>query len=190
MELEDLKRSWERFTVRLEREEVVRRQEMQRLLTGKVRSLLHYTQHMALLNVLAVPVCVAIGRYRGVPDGVIAVAVAGFLALYLPSLWGLGLLMRAARCEDNIVELERRMTRYDRFAWGCLVYQLTGVVLGIGVLVVLWSGYYTAQGMWWTVAALLAAAAVICFVAIRYERERLREVRQRIRALREFEAES
>lgn len=188
MELEDLKRSWERLTLRLEREEIVRRQEMERLLTGKVRSYLLFSQHLTLLNAAIVPVCIAIGKFRGLADGVIVGLVLCYIVLSLPSLWGLWLLGRAARCEGDIVELERRMTRYARFSRGCLIFQATVGVLLTAFL--MWaSGYYTAHGMWLTVAAMLVATLLVCVVAVRYERCRLREVRRRIRELREFSAE-
>lgn len=190
MELEDLKRSWELLTLRLEREEIVRRQEMKRLLTGKVRSYLIFSQHMALLNAAGVPLCIAIGKFRGVPDGAIAGLMLCFIVLYLPSLWGLRLLVRAARCEGDIVELERRMTRYARFSRGSLIFQATAVGVLLTVFLVRVSGYYTTHGMWWTVAALIAAAIFVCLVAVRYERERLREVTRRIRDLREYEQDA
>lgn len=189
MELEDLKRSWEQLTLRLEREEIVRRQEMERLLTGKVRSYLLFSQHLALLNAAMVPVCIAIGKFRGLADGVIVGLVLCYIVLYLPSLRGLWLLGRASRCEGDIVELERRMTRYARFSRGCLIFQATAVGVLLTAFLVWASGYYTAHGMWLTVAALLAAAVFVCVVAVRYERERLCEVRRRIRELREFGAE-
>lgn len=190
MELEDLKRSWEQLTLRLDREEIVRRQEMERLLTGKVRSYLLYSQHMALLNAAVVPICIAIGKFRGLADGVIVGLVLCYIVLCLPSLWGLRLLVRAARCEGDIVELERRMTRYARFSRGCLIFQSTSVGVLLTAFLVWASGYYTAHGMWWTVAAMVAAAICVCFAAVRYERCRLCEVRRRIRELKEFEAEA
>lgn len=189
MELEDLKRSWERLALRLEREEIIRRQEMRRLMSGKVRSYVRFSQHMALLNAAGVPVCVAIGKFRGVPDGVIVGLMLCYIVLYLPSLWGLRLLVRAVRCEGDIVELERRMTRYARFSRGCLIFQATAVGVLLTMFMVRVSGYYTAHGMWWTVAALLAATVFVCVVAVRCERERLCDVRRRIRQLREFGAE-
>lgn len=189
MELEDLKRSWERLTLRLEREEIVRRQEMERLLTGKVRSYLLFSQHLALLNAAIVPVCIAIGKFRGLADGVIVGLVLCYIVLSLPSLWGLWLLGRAARCEGDIVELERRMTRYARFSRGCLIFQATAVGVLLTAFLMWASGYYTAHGMWLTVAAMVVAAVLVCVVAVRYERCRLREVRRRIRELREFSAE-
>lgn len=190
MELEELKRSWEQLTLRLNREEIVRRQEMERLLAGKVRSYVHFSQHMALLNIAFVPLCIAIGKFRGLADGVIVGLVLCYVVLFLPSLWGLRLLVRAARCEGDIVELERRMTRYARFSRGCLIFQATTVGVLLTAFIVWASGYYTAHGMWWTVAATMAAALLVCVVAIRYERDRLREVRRRIRDWREFEAEA
>lgn len=190
MELEDLKRSWERLSLRLDREEVVRRQEMERLLSGKVRSYVLFSQHLALLNAAGVPVCIAIGKFRGVPDGAIIGLMLCYIVLCLPSLWGLRLLVRAARCEDDIVELERRMTRYARFSRGCLIFQATAAGVLLTAFMVRVSGYYTANGMWWTVAALTVAAIFVCLVAVRYERERLREVRRRIRDLREYERDA
>lgn len=189
MELEDLKRNWEQLSLRLENEEVVRRQEMQRLVSGKVRSFVSYSQHTALITVAALPVCVAIGKFRGVSDSILLAAVACFIVLFLPSLWELRLLMRAARCEGNIVEMECRMTRYSRFARRSRIVQSASVGLLVAAMVVWSSGYYTVHGLWWSVAAILSVAGVAVFVWVRYERARLREVQRRIRELREFEAE-
>lgn len=67
MELEELKLKWKVLSERLDREQVIRRQDMERMLRGRVGSYLHYVQLMLLLGVAVVPLCVAIGKFRGVP---------------------------------------------------------------------------------------------------------------------------
>ena len=49
------------------------------------------------------------------------------------------------------------------------------------------AGYYTAHGMWWTVAALLSLTAVACIVITHHEWGRIRDLQRRIRELREFD---
>ena len=66
MELEELKLKWKVLSERLDREQVIRRQDMERMLRGRVGSYLHYVQLMLLLGVAVVPLCVAIGKFRGV----------------------------------------------------------------------------------------------------------------------------
>ena len=51
MELEELKLKWKVLSERLDREQVIRRQDMERMLRGRVGSYLHYVQLMLLLGV-------------------------------------------------------------------------------------------------------------------------------------------
>ena len=79
MELEELKLKWKVLSERLDREQVIRRQDMERMLRGRVGSYLHYVQLMLLLGVAVVPLCVAIGKFRGVSGIFIWWVVAGYL---------------------------------------------------------------------------------------------------------------
>ena len=112
MELEELKLKWKVLSERLDREQVIRRQDMERMLRGRVGSYLHYVQLMLLLGVAVVPLCVAIGKFRGVSGIFIWWVVAGYLLCLLPSFFSLWLLLRVSRCDADIVECEHRMTRY------------------------------------------------------------------------------
>jgi len=67
MELEELKLKWKVLSERLDREQVIRRQDMERMLRGRVGSYLHYVQLMLLLGVAVVPLCVAIGKSAEYP---------------------------------------------------------------------------------------------------------------------------
>lgn len=189
MELEELKHKWELLSERLDREQVIRRQDMERMLGGRVGSYLHYVQFMLLLGVAVVPVCVAIGKFRGVPDSFIGWVVGGYLLCFLPSFFSLHLLRRMSRCDADIVERERRMTRYAAFVRVYYIFQYVVVILFLAGTLLRASGYYTAQGMWWTVAALLSLAAVACIVVTRYEWGRILDLQRRIRELREFDEE-
>ena len=89
MELEELKLKWKVLSERLDREQVIRRQDMERMLRGRVGSYLHYVQLMLLLGVAVVPLCVAIGKFRGVSGIFIWWVVAGYLLCLLPSFFSL-----------------------------------------------------------------------------------------------------
>ena len=106
MELEELKLKWKVLSERLDREQVIRRQDMERMLRGRVGSYLHYVQLMLLLGVAVVPLCVAIGKFRGVSGIFIWWVVAGYLLCLLPSFFSLWLLLRVSRCDADIVECE------------------------------------------------------------------------------------
>lgn len=187
MELEELKHKWKLLSERLDREQVIRRQDMERMLGGRVGSYLHYVQSMLLAEIAGIPVFVAIGKFRGVPDTVIWWATVGYVLFLFPSFFSLYLLLRMSRCAADIVERERRMTRYVAFVRGCYIFQYVVVILFLAGVLLWAAGYYTAHGMWWTVAALLSLAAVTCIVVARYEWERIRDVQRRIRELREFD---
>lgn len=169
MELEELKLKWKLLSERLDREQVIRRQDMERMLRGRVGSYLHYVQLMLLLGVAVVPLCVAIGKFRGVSDIFIWWVVAGYLLCLLPSFFSLRLLLRVSRCDADIVECERRMTRYAAFAGAYYIFQYVVVILFVAGVLLYATGYYTAHGMWWTVAALLSLTAVACIVITRHE---------------------
>ena len=187
MELEELKLKWKVLSERLDREQVIRRQDMERMLRGRVGSYLHYVQFMLLLGVAVVPLCVAIGKFRGVSDIFIWWVVAGYLLCLLPSFFSLWLLLRVSRCDADIVECEHRMTRYAAFAGAYYIFQYVVVILFVAGMLLYAAGYYTAHGMWWTVAALLSLTAVACIVITRHEWGRIRDLQRRIRELRGFD---
>ena len=142
MELEELKLKWKVLSERLDREQVIRRQDMERMLRGRVGSYLHYVQLM---------------------------------------------LLRVSRCDADIVECEHRMTRYAAFAGAYYIFQYVVVILFVAGMLLYAAGYYTAHGMWWTVAALLSLTAVACIVITHHEWGRIRDLQRRIRELREFD---
>ena len=170
-----------------DREQVIRRQDMERMLRGRVGSYLHYVQLMLLLGVAVVPLCVAIGKFRGVSGIFIWWVVAGYLLCLLPSFFSLWLLLRVSRCDADIVECEHRMTRYAAFAGAYYIFQYVVVILFVAGMLLYAAGYYTAHGMWWTVAALLSLTAVACIVITHHEWGRIRDLQRRIRELREFD---
>ena len=186
MELEELKLKWKVLSERLDREQVIRRQDMERM-RGRVGSYLHYVQLMLLLGVAVVPLCVAIGKFRGVSGIFIWWVVAGYLLCLLPSFFSLWLLLRVSRCDADIVECEHRMTRYAAFAGAYYIFQYVVVILFVAGMLLYAAGYYTAHGMWWTVAALLSLTAVACIVITHHEWGRIRDLQRRIRELREFD---
>ena len=186
MELEELKLKWKVLSERLDREQVIRRQDMERMLRGRVGSYLHYVQLMLLLGVAVVPLCVAIGKFRGVSGIFIWWVVAGYLLCLLPSFFSLWLLLRVSRCDADIVECEHRMTRYAAFAGAYYIFQYVVVILFVAGMLLYAAGYYTAHGMWWTVAALLSLTAVACIVITHHEWGRIRDLQRRIRELQVY----
>lgn len=187
MELEELKLKWKVLSERLDREQVIRRQDMERMLRGRVGSYLHYVQLMLLLGVAVVPLCVAIGKFRGVSGIFIWWVVAGYLLCLLPSFFSLWLLLRVSRCDADIVECEHP---HDPLCGLCRSVLYFPVCRRNPVRcrhALYAAGYYTAHGMWWTVAALLSLTAVACIVITRHEWGRIRDLQRRIRELREFD---
>lgn len=187
MELEELKRRWDLLSARLDRELVIRRQDMDRMLKMRIGTYRRYVQFMLLLSVAAIPVVVALGKFRGIDDAVIGWVVGVYTLCLLPSLYALCLLAGIARCEAGIVELEQRMTRYVTFTRGYYLFQYVVVVLFLTGMLLWWRGYYTAHGMWWMVAAAVSLTAIVAVAVTWYDWERIRELRQRIDELREFD---
>lgn len=189
MELEELKRRWDLLSARLDREQIIRRRDTERMLHRRVGTYLRYVQFMLLLGAAGVPLFVAIGKFRGVDDAVLGWVVGVYSLCLLPSLYALRLLAGISRCEDGIVELERRMTRYVKFMRGNYLFQYVVVVLSLTGMLLWWRGYYTAHGMWWTVAAAVSLAVIAAVAVTWYDWERIRDLRQRIAQLREFDGE-
>lgn len=104
-----------------------------------------------------------------------------------PFVLFLWLLLRVSRCDADIVECEHRMTRYAAFAGAYYIFQYVVVILFVAGMLLYAAGYYTAHGMWWTVAALLSLTAVACIVITHHEWGRIRDLQRRIRELREFD---
>lgn len=188
MELEELKRSWLLLSERLERSEVIRRQETDCLLKCRIGSYLRYAWSKYLLGCAGLPAVVAIGLYRGVDHAVIRVLGGCYLLAMLFALGVLCLLTQVGRCKAGMEELERRMTRY--FLWN-RIYILSACILA--VVPVAWmlvanAGYYSAHGIWWRVAAGVGLGLAVSVAWVWYDWDRIRALRERIRELREFGA--
>lgn len=68
MELEEMKQKWSLLSERLDRTEVLRRRDMECLFRRRAGSYLHYMWFVELSGFAALPLIVAIGKYRGVAD--------------------------------------------------------------------------------------------------------------------------
>ncbi len=188
MELEELKRSWLVLSERLERSEMIRRQETEHLLKRRIGSDLRYAWCMFLLGCAGLPTVVALALYRGIDLTVIRILGGCYLLGLFFGLGMLCLLTHAVRHKDGIVVLERRMTRYS--LWNRF-YVLYGCILSVAVVV--WmlaanANYFSVYGMWWRVGAGIGLGLTAGVAWIWYDWERIRTLRERIRDLHEFEA--
>lgn len=183
MELEELKNGWERLSRRLERQEVLRREDLKRVLAERMGSYLQYVRFMALLSVVAIPLCVAIGKWRGLDDRFIAIVMTCYAVALLPWGWALRELQRLARCEGDIVGQARRMSRYVRFMRGYYLICNAVVILFLAGFLVRFARYYSEHGMWWQVAGIVALGCVVVAAAERHEFARIRELQRRLREL-------
>lgn len=186
MELEEMKQKWSLLSERLDRTEVFRRRDMECLFRRRAGSYLHYMWFVELSGFAALPLIVAIGKYRGVADSVIWPLVGIVLCFAALWTWALYLMSRVVGCRGSLVEVETRMTRFTLFMRIYLFLAVLFVILLPTVMVVRAADYYTAHGMWWIVAGSCGLALVLCFAMIGWERNRIRELRRRLRDLREF----
>lgn len=187
MELEELKRSWDLLSARLDREEVIRRQELKSLLKTRLCSYLRYVQAMVLFGLAVVPFVVAVGKLRGVSASVIWTVLIVYLVAFAPSFRALRLLTKAARWEGDLVEQEQCMTHYAVFLRGYCLFQIVVATLLVAGIIFWAADYYTQHGIWWTVGVASTLSIVVCAIAVRWEWDRISDLRQRLRNLREFE---
>lgn len=191
MELEQLKQSWDRLSERLEREEVIRKQELRLVMENKVTTYHNRIRLNQILGWIVLLCAVAILFIQGIqsdPFGwiVIGTVVVMDIILFAPMY---RIIMRLTKFDSNIIEQEQMIIRYEKMfvrrsiIIACFLASLFAYVI-IEALVK--NAILTPQWWLWMVLTIIASA-ILAGWRYMQERERIADIKLRIIALKQFE---
>ena len=191
MELEQLKQSWDRLSERLEREEILRREELRLVMENKITTYNNRIKMNQYLGWLVLVGTVGLLFVQGIQNDPFGWIVIGTVLLMDALLFApmYRILKRLARFEDNIIEQEQMIIRFEKmFVRRSIVVGCFFACLFAYVIIEALARHAVLTSSWWLWMILTIIASAIAG-AWRYiiERERIVEIRQRISALKQFE---
>ena len=191
MELEQLKKSWDKLSERLEREEVLRKQELRMVAENKVKSYwnrIRMNQYLGwLVLICSIGILFANG-IQGDPFGWIVIGSVVVLdVIFFSPMWRI--IKRLARFDANIVEQEQMVLKFEKLyirnsiiSAGLLALVFAYVIIGAIVR----HSALSAEWWLWLILTIIGSAIVYTWQYIK-ERERIAEIKQRFTALKQFE---
>ena len=191
MELEQLKKSWDKLSERLEREEVMRKQELRSIAENKTKSYWHKIKTNQYLSWIVLAGSVGILFTQGIQDDLfcwilIGSVIAMDTILFSP-MWKI--IKRLAKFDATIVEQEQMIIRFEKlfvrnniitacFLAFVFAYVIIEAVIRHSVLSTEW---------WlWVILTFIGSAVLIGWQYLR-DKDRIDEIKQRITALKQFE---
>lgn len=191
MNLEQLKKSWDRLSERLEREEVIHREELRMVMENRVTTYhnrIRLNQFLGWIVLFCAVGLLFVQGIQGDPFGwiVIGAVVVMDLFLFAPMY---RILQRLAKFKDTIIEQEQMIIRFEKmFVRRSIVVALFFACVFAYVIIEALARHAILTSSWWLWMILTIIASAIAG-GWRYivERERITEIRQRITALKQFE---
>ena len=191
MELEQLKKSWDKLSERLEREEVLRKQELRMVAENKVKSYwnrIRMNQYLGwLVLICSIGILFANG-IQGDPFGWIVIGSVVVLdVVFFSPMWRI--IKRLAKFDANIVEQEQMVLKFEKL-------YIRNSIISAGLLALVFAyviieaiirhPVLSAEWWLWMILTIIASAILGGWRYIK-EKERIAEIRQRITALKQFE---
>lgn len=191
MNLDELKQSWDKLSERLEREELLRREELRIIVGHKVTSYNNRIKLNQYLGWLVLVCAVGILFVQGIQDDPFGWIVIGTVLLMDAFLFApmYRILQRLAKFEDTIVEQEQMIIQFEQmFVRRSIVVGCFFACVFAYVIIEALARHAVLTPSWWLWMILTIIATAIAG-GWRYmiERERIVEIRQRITALKQFE---
>ena len=191
MNLDELKQSWDKLSERLEREELLRREELRMIVESKVTSYNNRIKLNQYLGWLVLICAVGILFVQGIQDDPFGWIVIGAVLLMDAFLFApmYRILQRLAKFEDTIIEQEQMIIRFEQmFVRRSIVVGCFFACVFAYVIIEALARHAVLTPSWWLWMILTIIASAIAG-GWRYmiERERIVEIRQRITALKQFE---
>ncbi|MDO5488203.1 MAG: hypothetical protein Q4F42_06965 [Rikenellaceae bacterium] len=191
MNLEELKQSWDKLSERLEREELLRREELRMIVGHKVTSYNNRIKLNQYLGWLVLACTVGFLFVQGIQDDPFGWIVIGTVLLMDAFLFApmYRILQRLAKFEDTIIEQEQMIIRFERmFVRRSIVVGCFFACLFAYVIIEALARHAVLTPSWWLWMILTIITTAIAG-GWRYmiERDRIVEIRQRITALKQFE---
>ena len=191
MELEQLQQSWNRLSERLEREEVIRKQELRIVMENKVtsyRNRIRLNQYLGWLVLICAVAILFIQEIQNDPFGWIVIGSVILLdvLLFTPMY---RILIRLAKFDTNIIEQEQMIIRFEKmFVHRNIVITVFFAALFAYVIIeaLVKNAVLTPQWWLWMILTIIASA-ILGGWRYMQERERIADIKQKITLLKKFE---
>ena len=191
MNLEQLQQSWNKLSERLEREEVIRKQELRLVMENKVTSYRNRIRLNQILGWVVLLCTVGILFVQGIqsdPFGWIVIGTVMVLdvLLFAPMY---RIIMRLAKFDANIIEQEQMIIRFEKmFVRNSIVIATFLAALFAYVIIDAVIRHAVPSAEWWLWMILtIIASAILGGWRYMQERERIADIKQRITLLKQFE---
>lgn len=191
MNLEELKQSWDKLSERLDREEILRKQELRMVTENKVKSYWSKIRINQYLGWLVLVCCVGLLYAQGIqndPFGWIVIGTVILLdAICFSPMWKI--IKSLAKFDKSIVEQEQMILRMEKLfirnsilTAGFLAFVFAYVIIAAIIR------HSAPSAEWWLWMILtIIGSAILCGWRYLQEKERIAEIKQRIVALKQFE---
>lgn len=191
MELEQLKQSWDKLSERLEREEVMRKQELRSIAENKTKSYWHKIKTNQYLSWVVLAGSVGIlftQRIQDDPFGWIVIgSVIALDAIFFSPMWKI--IKKLARFNATIVEQEQMILRFEKlFIRNNIITAcfLASVFVYVMIEAMIRNSARPTEWWLWMILTIIASAVIGGWRYLQ-EKERIAEIKQRILALKQFE---
>lgn len=191
MNLEQLQQSWNKLSERLEREEVIRKQELRLVMENKVTSYRNRIRLNQILGWVVLLCAVGILFVQGIQSEPFGWIVIGTVAVMDVLLFApmYSIIMRLAKFNANIIEQEKMIIRFEKmFVRNNIVIAIYFAALFAYVIIDAVIRHAVPSAEWWLWMILtIIASAILGGWRYMQERERIADIKQRITLLKQFE---
>ena len=191
MNLEQLQQSWNKLSERLEREEVIRKQELRLVMENKVTSYRNRIRLNQILGWVVLLCAVGILFVQGIQSDPFGWIVIGTVAVMDVLLFApmYSIIMRLAKFNSNIIEQEQMIIRFEKmFVRNSIVISIFLAALFAYVIIDAVIRHAVPSAEWWLWMILtIIASAILGGWRYMQVRERIADIKQRITLLKQFE---
>lgn len=191
MDLEQLKQSWDKLSDKLDREEVMRKQELRTIAQNKTKSYWHKIKMKQYMGWMVLICTIGILFALGIQDDLfcwilIGTVIAMDIIIFSP-MWKI--IKRLSKFDATIVEQEQMIIRFEKlFIRNNIItaFFLTLVFAYVIIEAVIRHSVLSAEWWLWVILTFIGSVVLICWQYLR-EKDRIDEIKQRIIALKQFE---
>ncbi len=191
MELEQLKKSWYKLSERLEREEVIHRQELKLVVENKITTYFNrikMNQYLGWLVLICAIGLLFVQNIQDDPFGWIAIGSVIVLdVVFFSPMWRI--IKRLAKFDTSITEQEKMILKFEKlYVRNSIVGACYFATIFAYVIIEAMVKHAVLSSEWWLWMILTIIASAI-MGGWRYisERDRIIDIKQRITALKQFE---
>ncbi len=191
MELEQLKKSWDKLSEKLDRKEVLRKQELRMLAESRVKSYWSKVRMNKYLGWLVLICSIGILFVQGIQDDPFGWIVIGSVVVmdvvFFSPMWRI--IKRLAKFDANIVEQELMVLKFEKLFIRNNIITACFLAFVFAYVIIEATTRHSAQSAEWWLWMILTIIVSAIFGGWRYlqEKERIAEIKQRITALKQFE---